>query len=87
MFKEKSINSLKVVPVQSGIGKWDKTNCKGYDITPNGPYWNTFICARKKSGKSSLINLITQIYIIILEKTSFLIYNLCIQLIEHLTTF
>jgi len=32
MFKEKAINSLKVVPVQSGVGKWDKTNCKGYDI-------------------------------------------------------
>lgn len=60
MFKEKSINSLKVVPVQAGLGKWDKTNCKGYDVTPNGPYWNMFICARKKSGKSSLINLITQ---------------------------
>jgi len=60
MFKEKAINSLKVVPVQAGLGKWDKTNCKGYDITPNGPYWNMFICARKKSGKSSLINLITQ---------------------------
>ena len=60
MFKEKSINSLKVVPVQSGVGKWDKSNCKGYDVTPNGPYFNMFICARKKSGKSSLINLITK---------------------------
>jgi hypothetical protein len=60
MFKERSLNNLKVVPVQSGIGKWDKTNCKGYDITPNGPYFNMFICARKKSGKSSLINLITK---------------------------
>jgi hypothetical protein len=60
MFREKSVNSLKVVPVQTGQGKWDKTNCKGYDITPNAPYWNMFICARKKSGKSSLINLITK---------------------------
>jgi hypothetical protein len=60
MFREKSINSLKVVPVQAGLGKWDKTNCKGFDITPNAPYFTMFLCARKKSGKSSLINLITQ---------------------------
>jgi hypothetical protein len=60
MFKEKAINSLKVVPVQAGVGQWDKSNCKGYDITPNGAYFNMFICARKKSGKSSLINLITK---------------------------
>lgn len=59
MFKEKLINQLKVVPVQAGIGKWDKTNCRGFDITGT-PYWTMFISARKKSGKSSLINLITQ---------------------------
>lgn len=59
-FTEKIINKLAVQPVQSGIGKWDKTNVKGYDIFPNSPFWNTFITAKKKSGKSSLINLITQ---------------------------
>jgi len=34
-FTEKIINKLAVQPVQSGIGKWDKTNVKGYDIFPN----------------------------------------------------
>lgn len=57
--KEKLINKLTVVPVQSGVGHWDKSNVKGYEVFPQ-PYWNTFICAKKKSGKSSLINLITQ---------------------------
>ena len=60
MIKLNTINNVTVKPVQQGIGKWDKSNVKGYEITPNGPYWNMFLCARKKSGKSSLINTITQ---------------------------
>lgn len=60
MITEQILNNVKVKPVQTGIGSWDKSNVKGFEITPNSPYWTMFICARKKSGKSSLINLITQ---------------------------
>jgi len=61
VFKEHIVNKLSVIPVQSGVGNWTKENTKGYDVFPtSGPYWNAFICAKKKSGKSSLINLITQ---------------------------
>lgn len=60
MITEQILNNVKVKPVQTGLGSWDKFNVKGFEITPNSPYWTMFICARKKSGKSSLINLITQ---------------------------
>jgi hypothetical protein len=60
MIKLNTINNVTVKPVQQGIGKWDKSNVKGWEITPHSPYWTMFLCARKKSGKSSLINTITQ---------------------------
>lgn len=60
MIKERSVNSLNVKPVQAGMNHWTKENNKAYEISPHTPYFNMFICARKRSGKSSLINLITQ---------------------------
>ena len=60
MITETVLNSLKVKPVEAGVGHWDATNNKAYSISPHTPYFNMFLCARKKSGKSSCINLITQ---------------------------
>jgi hypothetical protein len=50
---KKVINNIRVRPVQLGNGA--KKQARGYDLFSE-PYANIFICARKKSGKTVLIN-------------------------------
>lgn len=52
----KKINNIKVHPVVTPIEN-DASNVKGYKMIPQ-PIYTLFICSKKKSGKSSLINLI-----------------------------
>jgi ABC-type cobalamin/Fe3+-siderophores transport system ATPase subunit len=54
---ETKVNSIKVEPVVTSSK--DETKRKGYDIFPV-KNWITYICARKGSGKSSLINSIIE---------------------------
>jgi len=52
MFNTKKINNKIVKPIP--VTSIDKEKIKGYDLFPN-IYANIFICAKKKSGKTSLI--------------------------------
>lgn len=55
MFKLQKINDKKVKPVQ--VTKIDPNKIKGYDLFPE-IYANIFLCAKKKSGKTSVIHTI-----------------------------
>ena len=57
LIKESKINNIEVKPIVNGNAS-DITKIKGYKLFPTN-YWNLFICSRKRSGKTSLINLIT----------------------------
>lgn len=54
MFKEKKINKVQVVPVVTAPPP-DAKSVKGFDLIPMA-YYNLFIVAKKKSGKSSVIS-------------------------------
>lgn len=54
MIKQKAINDIKVVPVISQGGEPDVNKIKGNELIPL-LYSNTFICAKKKSGKTNVI--------------------------------
>lgn len=58
--KELKINNINVVPVQAGVGNFTEKNNRAFKIFPESPFFSTFICSKKKSGKSSLINTIIQ---------------------------
>lgn len=58
MFKEELINKIEVKPVQTVQGEYNKDNLKCYSMFPNGPYFNLFLCAKKRSGKTSTIKTI-----------------------------
>lgn len=53
--KLKKLNSLTVSPVLTNEVEYTKKNLKSFDIIPS-LYYNMFICSKKKSGKTSLIN-------------------------------
>lgn len=52
IFKTQKINEKVVRPIQ--VKKIDPKKIKGYDLFPN-VYGNIFICAKKKSGKTSTV--------------------------------
>jgi hypothetical protein len=52
MIRTKKINDVRVKPIK--IPKLDKLKIKGYDMFSE-IYSNIFICARKKSGKSTVV--------------------------------
>ena len=53
MITESKINKVQIMPVLNGGG--DDSTIKGFDLFPF-KNWITFICSRKKSGKTSLIS-------------------------------
>lgn len=55
MIKEEKVNSIKVKPLV--VSQTDSSKIKGAELFPS-LYYNTFICSKKKSGKTSLINTI-----------------------------
>lgn len=55
MIKEEKLNSVKVKPLV--VSQADTSKIKGADLFPS-LYYNLFICSKKKSGKTSLINTI-----------------------------
>lgn len=57
MIKEEVLNKVKVKPLV--VSQADTSTIKGADLFP-GLYYNLFICSKKKSGKTSLINTILQ---------------------------
>lgn len=57
MIKEEKINSIKVKPLI--VHQQDTTKIKGADLFPS-LYYNLFLCSKKRSGKTSLINTIIQ---------------------------
>jgi hypothetical protein len=57
MIKEESINKIKVKPLI--ISKTDTSTIKGSELFPS-LYYNLFVCSKKRSGKTSLINTIIQ---------------------------
>lgn len=57
MLQRVRINNEKVIPIP--VPKLDPEKIKGYDLFPE-LYSNTFLCARKKSGKTNAINTIIQ---------------------------
>jgi hypothetical protein len=68
--KTTKLNNIKVVPLE--VPKFDITNTKGYEYFKN-PYSNVFLCARKKSGKTSVIyNIIKHM---INKKTKVIIFS------------
>lgn len=54
MFEEKKINDIIVKPIISTKPYTGKT-VRGYDLIPQ-PYYNLYICARTRSGKTSVIS-------------------------------
>lgn len=57
MIKEETLNKVKVKPLI--INKQDTSSIKGSELFPS-LYYNLFICSKKRSGKTSLINTILQ---------------------------
>jgi len=57
MIKEETLNKVKVKPLI--ISNQETSTIKGSELYPS-LYWNLFICSKKKSGKTSLINTIVQ---------------------------
>jgi len=57
MIKEETLNKVKVKPLI--IHKPDTNTIKGSELFPS-LYYNLFICSKKRSGKTSLINTIIQ---------------------------
>jgi len=57
MIKEETLNKVKVKPLV--VVSQDSSTIKGADLFPS-LYYNLFICSKKKSGKTSLINTILQ---------------------------
>jgi hypothetical protein len=57
MLKEQTLNKVKVKPLI--VNNQDVSMIKGNDLFPS-TYYNLFICSKKKSGKTSLINTILQ---------------------------
>lgn len=57
MIREETLNKVKVKPLV--ISNQDTTTIKGAELFPS-LYYNLFICSKKKSGKTSLINTIIQ---------------------------
>lgn len=55
MIKEETLNKVKVNPLV--ITNQDTTTIKGAELFPS-LYYNLFICSKKRSGKTSLINTI-----------------------------
>lgn len=55
MIKEEKLNSVKVKPLV--VSQADTSKIKGADLFPS-LYYNLFLCSKKKSGKTSLINTI-----------------------------
>jgi ribosome biogenesis GTPase A len=53
MIKKSQINKVKVTPIKLPVVA--KENILGYDLFPE-IYSNIFLCAKKKSGKTSTIN-------------------------------
>lgn len=53
MFSEKKINNVVVKPLVNAVIS-DPTKVKGGNLIPN-PYHTTFLCAKRKSGKTSVI--------------------------------
>ena len=53
--KEKKVNNIAVKPVLNNEISYTKKNLKSFKIIPQ-LYYNMFICAKKKSGKTSLLN-------------------------------
>lgn len=58
MIKETKLNNVSVKPIVD-CNPTDITKIKGYKLIPQN-YWILFICSKKKSGKTSLINEITK---------------------------
>jgi len=58
MIKEQTLNKIKVKPLQYGLIQ-DTNLIKGNELFPS-LYYNLFICSKKKSGKTSLINTILE---------------------------
>ena len=54
MIKETKLNNVSVKPIVD-CNPTDITKIKGYKLIPLN-YWTLFICSKKKSGKTSLIN-------------------------------
>lgn len=54
MIKETTLNNISVKPIVD-CNPTDITKIKGYKLIPSN-YWTLFICSKKKSGKTSLIN-------------------------------
>ena len=54
---EEKLNNICVRPVKLGDQDNNVGNVKGFKLVPS-LYFNMFICSRKKSGKSSLINIL-----------------------------
>jgi hypothetical protein len=57
MIKEETLNKVKVKPLV--VSNQDFSAIKGNELFPS-LYYNLFICSKKKSGKTSLINTIIQ---------------------------
>lgn len=57
MIKEEKLNNISVKPII--INSTDTSKIKGADLFPS-LYYNLFICSKKRSGKTSLINTILQ---------------------------
>jgi hypothetical protein len=53
MFSEKKINNIQVRPLVSSVTN-DISKVKGGNLIPN-PYNTTFLCAKRKSGKTSVL--------------------------------
>jgi len=54
MIKETKLNNVVVKPIVD-CNPPDITKIKGYKLIPSN-YWILFLCSKKKSGKTSLIN-------------------------------
>lgn len=57
MIKEEKLNNVSVKPLI--VASTDTSKIKGADLFPS-LYYNLFICSKKRSGKTSLINTILQ---------------------------
>jgi hypothetical protein len=58
MFREKKINNISVKPVVSH-NEYTAQNTKGFNLLGQ-PIYTLYICAKKKSGKTSVINTLIQ---------------------------
>lgn len=57
--KEQKLNDILVKPVLTNEIIYTKKNLKSFSIIPQ-LYYNAFLCSKKKSGKTSLINTLIQ---------------------------